>query len=305
MNMIEYESFCLSLSVKMPLLYMYAIKRTLWAHTHKITSEWQKIRIHICHMLYELYAKVFLSLSVSHVALEIICIHNIYFWNICIRVTMWRNMFELRSLAHQSWGAVVAACDGLATWPLAISLLTTRASTLEPNVVAWNAAISSCEKSTVWQKAFEVLHFMQRRRVEADETTWNTLISTCGRVSWWQKSIAVLERLTAVSVCSDLSARWFQGIDQVRREKGELEANYPCKLGRKMSLVSTYINMCQQDSHVELLYLQVTFSCKETFLCSVPFTELRWDHMQHCHHRVWEGQAMAERPLDFRSESWS
>ena len=82
---------------------------------------------------------------------------------------MCRNMFEVRSLVHQSWGAVIAACDGLATWPLAISLLTTRASTLEPNVVAWNAAISSCEKSTVWQKAFEVLHFMQRRRVEADE----------------------------------------------------------------------------------------------------------------------------------------
>ena len=244
----------------MPLLYMYAIKRILCAHTHKITSAWQKIRI---HMLYELYAKVFLSLPVSHVALEvmyIIYMYIFYVWNIYIRFTMCRNMFEVRSLVHQSWGAVIAACDGLATWPLAISLLTTRASTLEPNVVAWNAAISSCEKSTVWQKAFEVLHFMQRRRVEADETTWNTLISTCGRASWWQKSIAVLERLTAVSVCSDLFARWFQGIDKVRREKGELEANYPCKLGRKMSLVSAYINMCQQHSHVEMLYLQVTFS---------------------------------------------
>ena len=183
-------------------------------------------------------------------------------------------MFELMSLVHQSWRAVIAACDGLATWPLAISLLTTRASTLEPNVVAWNAAISSCEKSTVWQKAFEVLQFMQRRRVEADETTWNTLISTCGRASWWQKSVAVLERLTAASVCSDLSARWFQGIDKVRREKGELEANHPCKLGRKMSLVSTYINMCQQHSHVERLY----FQAGSFFFARKPFcrrTEVR------------------------------
>ena len=89
---------CLSLSVKMPLLYMYAIKRILCAHTHKITSEWQKIRI---HMLYELYAKVFLSLSVSHVALEIMCVY------IYIYIYIFSKIFILELLCEGtclSWG---------------------------------------------------------------------------------------------------------------------------------------------------------------------------------------------------------
>ncbi|OLP90813.1 Pentatricopeptide repeat-containing protein, chloroplastic [Symbiodinium microadriaticum] len=61
-----------------------------------------------------------------------------------------------------------------------------------PNVVAYNASISACEKSEQWQRAVHLLEEMFLQQTQVDEISYNSAISACEKAGRWPQALQLL-----------------------------------------------------------------------------------------------------------------
>lgn len=52
---------------------------------------------------------------------------------------------------------------------------------LKPDIISYNSAITSCEKSGWWKKAMSLLREMPQKRSAPDVVSYNSAIETCGK----------------------------------------------------------------------------------------------------------------------------
>ena len=56
---------------------------------------------------------------------------------------------------------------------------------LEPDVISYSAAISSCEKSELWEKALALLREMPSKWLEPNVVSYSATISSCEKSQLW------------------------------------------------------------------------------------------------------------------------
>ena len=66
---------------------------------------------------------------------------------------------------------------------------------LEPNVISYSAAISSCEKSQLWEMALALLREMPSKELEPDVISYSAAISSCEKSALWEKALALLREM--------------------------------------------------------------------------------------------------------------
>eukprot|EP00747_Dinoflagellata_sp_TGD_P122231 gnl/TRDRNA2_/TRDRNA2_173576_c1_seq18.p2 gnl/TRDRNA2_/TRDRNA2_173576_c1~~gnl/TRDRNA2_/TRDRNA2_173576_c1_seq18.p2 ORF type:complete len:121 (-),score=35.12 gnl/TRDRNA2_/TRDRNA2_173576_c1_seq18:568-930(-) len=66
---------------------------------------------------------------------------------------------------------------------------------LKPNVVTYSAAISACEKGQQPEKALELLHQMQERKLVPDVVAYSAAISSCERGTKPEKALELVREM--------------------------------------------------------------------------------------------------------------
>ncbi|KAL7504245.1 hypothetical protein ACHAXN_001929 [Cyclotella atomus] len=82
------------------------------------------------------------------------------------------------------------------SWRTALDLLTTmKKNGIMPTAIAYNAAISACEKGLNPSKALEIFDEMKREGVRPTVVTFSALISACEKGQQWKLALQVLEEM--------------------------------------------------------------------------------------------------------------
>ena len=60
---------------------------------------------------------------------------------------------------------------------------------LNPDVISYSAAISSCRKGYQWEKALQLLAQMESRKIKPDLVTYGAAISACEKGHQWKCAV--------------------------------------------------------------------------------------------------------------------
>merc|ERR1712032_976883 len=105
-----------------------------------------------------------------------------------------------------AFSAVISACQRCGELECALGLLhQLLASGLVWDATASNAAISACEKGGHWEQALEILRYMHRDRVDSDIITSNAAVTACCVGSQWSRALDLLSDFVANHVCKEPS----------------------------------------------------------------------------------------------------
>ena len=75
---------------------------------------------------------------------------------------------------------------------------------LQPNLVSFNSAISSCEAAGEWQVAVSLLESIGSSPYQADLLTYNSLISASGKSEQWQLALFLFHQLPRKGLTPDV-----------------------------------------------------------------------------------------------------
>mmetsp|Transcript_85716 Transcript_85716/g.260170 ORF Transcript_85716/g.260170 Transcript_85716/m.260170 type:complete len:155 (-) Transcript_85716:62-526(-) len=111
-------------------------------------------------------------------------------------------------------------------------MLSGRFGAPRPDVVAYDAAMSACERGRAWSWALQLFEDLRPARLEPTLITYNTAISACDKASRWAQALALLAASgqcgqgpsvvgfgAALSACTR-AERWLLGLsllDQMRQ----------------------------------------------------------------------------------------
>lgn len=62
----------------------------------------------------------------------------------------------------------------------------------EPNLIHFNSTITACE----WQEALQVFEEMPKAKLQPDVVSFNATMTSCGRATEWQKAWQLFEELS-------------------------------------------------------------------------------------------------------------
>ena len=75
---------------------------------------------------------------------------------------------------------------------------------LEADVVAYSAAINTCEKAGRWQEAVEVLQWLLEGHTQPNVIACTSLISACSGEGHWEQALALFNSMTSREVCPNV-----------------------------------------------------------------------------------------------------
>ena len=83
--------------------------------------------------------------------------------------------------------------------------------------IAYNAAISACEKGLVPHKALEIFEQMKREGVKPTVVTYSALISAAEKGQQWKLALEVLEEMKAAGHGANVigKKKWESPIDRI------------------------------------------------------------------------------------------
>ena len=84
-------------------------------------------------------------------------------------------------------------------------LICERKQTL-PDLISYNAALSTCSKGQQWQLALSLLGRMAMEKVESDAVSFNSALSSCCEGLQWQRVFAILQDLPSIHLRPDCIA---------------------------------------------------------------------------------------------------
>ena len=79
--------------------------------------------------------------------------------------------------------------------------------------IAYNAAISACEKGLVPHKALEIFDQMKREGVQPTVVTYSALISALEKGQQWKLALEVLEDMKAAGHGANVIGKWWSELD--------------------------------------------------------------------------------------------
>lgn len=94
-----------------------------------------------------------------------------------------------------SFNAAISSCQVEGRWNEAMHLLTMlkRQPSLSPDLVTFNSTMASFLKTTQWQQSLSLLSRMCHEGVEPDVISFSTAITSCERGSYWQNALTLFE----------------------------------------------------------------------------------------------------------------
>ncbi|CAE8610966.1 unnamed protein product [Polarella glacialis] len=120
-------------------------------------------------------------------------------------------MFDaLPSLGFARTAVTLAAAtsttqSGDSSWLRAMALLGQAArQRVQTDVVAWNSAITSCERGWQWRMAVQILGYMERESMQPDLVGQNAAVSACGVGQQWRFAVDLLRHLRFKSLEPDV-----------------------------------------------------------------------------------------------------
>jgi pentatricopeptide repeat protein len=103
------------------------------------------------------------------------------------------------------YNAAISSCEKAGNSEQAVALLDELARRgLAPDVVSFSSAISACEKAGDWPKALELLGAMQEQGVAPNVFAFGSAISACGSGGRWQEALALLDAMRARGVAPNV-----------------------------------------------------------------------------------------------------
>lgn len=72
-----------------------------------------------------------------------------------------------------------------------------------PNLISYNAALSTCSKGEQWQMALSLLSKMARETIEADTISFNSALSSCCEALQWRRVFQLLQELPSKHMMPD------------------------------------------------------------------------------------------------------
>ena len=95
-----------------------------------------------------------------------------------------------------AYSAAVSACERRQEWEQAVALLADmQRGGPAPNVVTYSAVISACEKAAQWQSAIHILAGMQQRSEKLDKIVYSAAISACEKGERWEEALFLLAEM--------------------------------------------------------------------------------------------------------------
>eukprot|EP00913_Durusdinium_trenchii_P026345 g24720.t1 len=97
----------------------------------------------------------------------------------------------MRSTDALGYSLGVSAAERLTReWRKTLRLLSGMASShLQPDVISFSSAISSCERAAAWQHAVRVFDQMLQAQIQADALSYSAVISACEKGGHWQHAL--------------------------------------------------------------------------------------------------------------------
>lgn len=96
-----------------------------------------------------------------------------------------------------TFSTAISSCGSCDRWREALELF----ERCDADVIAFNAAISACEKGG-WEVAFHLLNLLKLRSLRENLTTYNSILSVCGRSREWQRALELFSSLQLRDVIS-------------------------------------------------------------------------------------------------------
>lgn len=98
------------------------------------------------------------------------------------------------------------------------------AATLPRNIVAFNAAISACEKCCRWQQAIALLLQLGAARLSGTTVTYTALLSACLAGQQWAQGLALLKNCQEETVQGNvLTYATLCSLTELAMESGKVE----------------------------------------------------------------------------------
>eukprot|EP00435_Cladocopium_sp_Y103_P031349 s1565_g7.t3 len=106
-----------------------------------------------------------------------------------------------------AYNAAISSCEKASQWTWALHLQQwAAAESLHPNVITYSAAVSACEKAAEWEPALSLLLCADKQQVEKNLVTYNAFLGACQNAWQWKRSLAALRALHDADVISLTSA---------------------------------------------------------------------------------------------------
>eukprot|EP00438_Fugacium_kawagutii_P035107 Skav206858 [mRNA] locus=scaffold1667:277459:282949:- [translate_table: standard] len=101
--------------------------------------------------------------------------------------------------------SAISSCEKGGQWQRALSLLDDlQFLQLQLDVVCFSAIISACQKAGEWQQALSVLAAMWVARVRANLVTFNAAISSCEQHGMWHQAAALMALMLSAAIQPDV-----------------------------------------------------------------------------------------------------
>ena len=101
------------------------------------------------------------------------------------------------------------ACERSQRWSTALQLLRDGLNTtLIPNIVSFNVAISTCGKAGQMLLVRRLLLRLNRLGLEPNLITCNAVLNSCVATSGWEQALAMLHQAVLEDLQPDLTSCW-------------------------------------------------------------------------------------------------
>ncbi|CAE7828803.1 MRL1 [Symbiodinium sp. CCMP2592] len=104
-----------------------------------------------------------------------------------------------------AYNAAISSCEKAAVWEVALVLLPwLRARELQPDTISFNAAISACQKRREWLWALELIREAEDQHVRLSSVSFNAAISACDSATAWQRAPNLLQAFRMTEMRQDI-----------------------------------------------------------------------------------------------------
>ncbi|CAE7185214.1 wdr85, partial [Symbiodinium necroappetens] len=104
-----------------------------------------------------------------------------------------------------AYNAAISSCEKCGQWHVALAVLAKmRASMVAPDIITYAAAISACENAEQWEEALVLLGQLHSFRLSANLITYSAAISACEKGAKWQLALALFHQMRSQLLLPDL-----------------------------------------------------------------------------------------------------
>ena len=91
-----------------------------------------------------------------------------------------------------SFNAAISACEKCGEWQMALRLLSKMfAAAIFPTVISFNASISACDKSSQWQMALSLLSLVPATKIAPNVITFSAGMQACANAREWRTALSL------------------------------------------------------------------------------------------------------------------